>query len=382
MERDLGNLRKRLDDIDGVIVAALAERAHLARDIASVKAEGDGPVRDVDRETALLQHRASVGARLGLEPAFVRRLFRAILEDSRRRQHDVLQEAADPEVRELVVAYQGTDGAYGHQAARAHFGGAARPVTLKAYASFRQMLDALLAGDADRAVLPIENTTAGSVIEAYDLLLRLNLAIVGEEILEIRHCLVGVADVPLATLRRVHSHPHALAQCSEFLGTLVGCEAASAANTALAAGHVKALGDPTEAAIASEDAAAHFDLRVLRRDIANQPVNYTRFLVVAAEAIACDPRIAAKVSLFFGTRHAHGALATCLTVLAEEGLNLTKLESRPRPGRPWEYVFHVDVEGHLDEPRVQAALARLAAVTLFVKVLGCYPARDLPGRIA
>src|SRR4029453_1875924 len=190
-------LRKSLDDIDGVIVAALGERARLARDMARVKATGDAPVRDLDRETALLQHRSAVGERLGLDPAFVRRIFREILEDSVRRQQDMLQAAADDAPEELRVAYQGTEGAYGYQAACQHFGVASRAGSFKAYSTFREMLEAVIEGGADPGVRPIENTTAGSVYESYDLLLRLNLSIVGEEIVDVRHCLLGVADVPI-----------------------------------------------------------------------------------------------------------------------------------------------------------------------------------------
>jgi chorismate mutase / prephenate dehydratase len=376
--QDLAALRKSLDDIDAVLVSALGERARLARQIARVKADGDGPVRDGDRETALLQHRSAFGERLGLDPAFVRRIFREILDDSVRRQQDALQTTASDAAQELRVGFQGTEGAYGHQAALQHFAVAQRPVGFKAYPSFREMLEAVIEGHCDRAMLPIENTTAGSVYESYDLLLRFNLALVGEEIVDVRHCLLGVADVPIESLRRIHSHPQALSQCSEFLAALRDCEGVSAANTALAAKHVRDLQNPAEAAIASEEAGAHFGLHVLRRDIANQTVNYTRFVVVSSTPADCDPRIAAKVSMVLSTRHEHGALVRCLNVIADEGLNVTKLESRPRPGTPWEYVFYIDVEGHIGSPRMQAALAGLAARTLFVKVLGCYPARELP----
>jgi chorismate mutase/prephenate dehydratase len=376
--QELAALRKSLDDIDAVLVSALGERARLARQIARVKAEGDGPVRDADRETALLQHRSAVGERLGLDPAFVRRIFREILDDSVRRQNDALQTTSADSQQELRVAFQGTEGAYGHQAALQHFAVAQRPVGFKAYATFRAMLEAVIEGHVERAMLPIENTTAGSVYESYDLLLRFNLSLAGEEIVDVRHCLLGVADVPLESLRRIHSHPQALSQCSEFLSGLPQCEGVSAANTALAAQHVRDLNNPTEAAIASEEAGSHFGLHVLRRDIANQLVNYTRFVVVSAAPVECDPRIAAKVSMVLSTRHEHGALVRCLNVIADEGLNVTKLESRPRPGTPWEYVFYVDVEGHVSSPRMQAALAGLAERTVFLKVLGCYPARELP----
>lgn len=376
--QELATLRKSLDDIDGVLVSALGERARLARQIAKVKADGDGPVRDADREAALLQHRSSYGERLGLDPAFVRRIFREILDDSVRRQQDVLHARDADAEQELRVAFQGTEGAYGHQAALQHFAVAQRPVGFKSYGSFKEMLEAVIEGRVDRAVLPMENTTAGSVDQLYDLLLRFNLALVGEEIVDVRHCLLGVADVPVESLRRIHSHPQALSQCSEFLSTLKDCEGVSAANTALAARHVRDLKSPTEAAIASEEAGAHFGLTVLKREIANQAVNYTRFVVVSATPADCDPRIAAKVSMVLSTRHEHGALVRCLNVVADEGLNVTKLESRPRPGTPWEYVFYIDVEGHIASPRMQAALAGLAERTTFVKVLGCYPARELP----
>jgi chorismate mutase / prephenate dehydratase len=376
--KDLAAMRKSLDDIDAVLVSALGERARLAREIAAVKAEGDGPVRDGDRETALLQHRSSLGERLGLDPAFVRRIFREILDDSVRRQQDALQNRAADAAQELIVAFAGTEGAYGHQAALQHFAVAQRPVGFKAYPNFKEMLEAVIEGHADRAMLPIENTTAGSVYESYDLLLRFNLSLVGEEIVDVRHCLLGVADVPVESLRRIHSHPQGLSQCSEFLSTLKDCEGVSATNTALAAKHVRDLNSRTEAAIASEEAGAHFGLTVLKRDIANQPINYTRFVVCAAAPVDCDPRIAAKVSMVLSTRHEHGALVRCLNVIAGEGLNVTKLESRPRAGTPWEYVFYIDVEGHIASPRMQAALAGLAERTVFVKVLGCYPARELP----
>jgi len=376
--QDLAALRKSLDDIDAVLVSALGERARLARQIAQVKAEGAGPVRDADRETALLQHRSAFGERLGLDPAFVRRIFREILDDSVRRQQDALQARDANGAQEIIVAFQGTEGAYGHQAALQHFAVAQRPVAFKAYTTFKEMLEAVIEGHADRAMLPIENTTAGSVYESYDLLLRFNLALVGEEIVDVRHCLLGVASVPIESLKRIHSHPQALSQCSEFLSTLGDCEGVSAGNTALAAKHVRDLNNPHEAAIASEEAGAHFGLTVLKRDIANQAVNYTRFVVVSASPIECDPRIAAKVSMVLSTRHEHGALVRCLNVIADEGLNVTKLESRPRPGTPWEYVFYIDVEGHIASPRMQAALAGLAERTVFVKVLGCYPARELP----
>lgn len=378
--RDLAALRKALDDLDKVLLHALGERARVTREIAAVKADTGHPVRDQAREAALVAHRADYGAQLGLDPGLVRRLYAEILEDSLRRQRDWLQTPEDPGDEPWVVAFQGTEGAYGHEAAVRHFGVERRAITFRPHRSFRDTLEAVQRGDAHRAVVPIENSTAGSVHEVYDLLFRLNLAMVGEEILPVRHCLLGLPGATVQGLTHVHSHPQALAQCSEYLAALEGVETDPAANTALAAARVAERGDPGHAAIASADAGDRHGLVVLARDIANQAVNLTRFVVVAATPVDVNPLVACKVSLVFGTRHERGALVRCLNVLADEGLSLTKLESRPIPGTAWEYVFYVDVEGHASEPRVRSGLAGLAAATQFLRMLGCYPqAAGAPG---
>lgn len=370
----LSDLRRAVDDIDRVLLHALGERARIMRDISAAKAATDLPLRDEVRETALLAHRAAYGEGLGLDPALVRRLYREILDDAMRRQIDWRRDTKDDAPpTPLQVGYQGTEGAYGHIAAERHFAVARRPVAFKAYGSFRETLEAVQRGDVERAVLPIENSTAGSVHEVYDLLFQLNLSIVGEEVVVVKHCLLGRPGASLDGLTRVHSHPQALAQCSEFFAEHPAVEAVGAANTALAARRVGAEDDLTQGAIASEEAGDRFGLVVLVRDIANQTVNLTRFVVVAATPVDCDPAADAKVALVFGTRHERGALVRCLNVLADEGISLTKLESRPRPGMAWEYVFYVDVEGHLTEPRMQAAMTRLTGATQFLRLLGCFP---------
>ena len=371
--RDLADLRKSLDDLDKVLLNALGERTRLAREIAGVKSDADHPVRDEAREAALVAHRSDYGAQLGLDPALVRRIYHEIIEDSVRRQRDWLQTPEDAGAAPWTVAYQGTEGAYGHEAAQRHFGVERRAITFRPYRTFREALEAVQRGDAQRAILPIENSTAGSVHEVYDLLFRLNLAMVGEEVLPIRHCLLGVPGATVAGLTHVHSHPQALAQCSEYLAALEHVEPEAAANTAIAAARVAERGDPHHAAIASAEAGVRYGLVVLAREIANQAMNLTRFVAIAATPVDTNPLVEAKVSLVLGTRHERGALVRCLNVLADEGLSLTKLESRPIPGTAWEYVFYVDVEGHLREPRVQSALAGLAAATQFLRVLGCYP---------
>jgi chorismate mutase/prephenate dehydratase len=237
------------------------------------------------------------------------------------------------------------------------------------------MLEDVRSGQADYAMLPIENTTSGSVHDAYDALSHTDLAIIGEEVIRIEMCLVGIADVPLESLRKVYSHPQALSQCTAFLASLPNVTVETFVDTAMSVERVKAEGDKAHAAIASAEAASLHGLHVLRRDIANHRENYTRFLVIAREAEPWDPRVACKTSVMFVTQHERGALLACLNVLAAHGLNLTKLESRPRPGRPFEYLFYADFEGNMADPDVQRAVDEIAGLSKSLKIFGSYPSR-------
>lgn len=271
----------------------------------------------------------------------------------------------------VAVGYQGTEGAYSELAAKRHFAG--RSVRCIGYHSFREMLEALQAREIDFAVLPIENSIAGSINESYDLLAKMGLSLVGEEYQPIAHCLIGAAEVPVSHIRRIYSHPVALAQCGAFLESLVDCHVEAFVDTAMAVEKVKRDADPTHAAIASEQAAALHGLPILRRDIADHPENYTRMVIVAREPAHHDRGVACKTSLIFSTIHEQGALARCIAIFAERGLNLTKIESRPKPDTPFEYIFYVDFEGNVERDVTQAALDDLEAVTTFLVVLGSYP---------
>ncbi len=273
----------------------------------------------------------------------------------------------------LIVAYQGTDGSYSQIAAERHFAG--RKIICRGHDTFRSMLESVEAGTADYAMQPIENTTAGSINEAYDLLARMNLFVIGEEVLRVEHCLLTLPNVGLEQIRRVYSHPQALAQCSEFLSSLTRCEVISYTDTAMAVRRVQQESDPTQAAVGSELAGRIYGLPILKRDIANQRDNFTRFVVVAKAPAHYATSLECKTSLIFTTRHERGALVRCLNILADHALNLTKLESRPRPNTPFEYIFYVDFEGNQALPDVAQALADVKAHTTFFKVLGSYPRR-------
>jgi chorismate mutase/prephenate dehydratase len=371
-------LRNQLDDIDRRIVAALAERDRVTGDVGNLKLNSDAGLRDIQREENLLTRLVAEAKAANLDAHYVARLFHEILDHSVRKQQEAFVAHANPAERGAhvpVVVYLGQEGSYSHQAACRHFEARGGPVAFQSGSAFEELLQAVHDGVADFAMLPIENTTAGSINEAYDLLARMNLALVGEEVQKVEHCLLALDEVPLSCIKRIYSHTKAIEQCTDVLRTLKHCHVESMADTASAARKVHDDQDLSQAAIASEEAARIYGLKILKRGIANQKENFTRFVVVARQPLQIDARIPCKTSIMFATRHEEGALMRCLNVLARHHINLTKLESRPRPHTPWEYQFYVDLEGNTAQPTVQQALQALSADTSFLKVFGSYPAR-------
>jgi chorismate mutase / prephenate dehydratase len=374
----LDDLRRRIDETDRRLLETLAERLTHVAEVGRLKVKGAPFLRDLDREARLLARVESIARELGLDPFRATEIFREIIAMSVKVQEETL---LDRKVAERTlgnahrVSFQGAEGAYSHLAARKYFGDREASIEFRGFPTFARALHEAETGAAGYAFLPIENTTAGSINETYDLLRHTELKIVGEEILEVRHCLLGLPGAPLLGITRVVSHPQALAQCSHFLAELSGVAAVPFLDTAEAARHVKETGDATLAAIASEEAGQRHGLEILSRDVSDQEENWTRFVVVSALALTPDPRIATKTSLVFSTPHRHGALAHCLNLLDAHGLNLTKLESRPVPRHPWEYLFYVDFEGAETEEAAARAIAALSAECPYLKVLGSYPAR-------
>jgi chorismate mutase/prephenate dehydratase len=277
--------------------------------------------------------------------------------------------------KRLLVGYQGTDGAYSQIAAEHHWQARRDELLCRGYDSFSDLLRAVIAEEIDYAMQPIENTTAGSINEAYDLLAHMDLHLVGEEVLKVEHCLLALPGSEISQVRRVYSHPQALLQCSEFLASLPDCQVLAFTDTAMAVKKVRDERDPLQAAVGSERAGELYGLTALARDIANQRNNFTRFVVVAKTQANYPVATPCKTSLIFTTKHERGALVRCLNILADHDLSLTKLESRPRPNKPWEYIFYVDFEGNVAEPRIAEAVERVREQTLSLKLLGSYPTR-------
>lgn len=377
-DKSLNEIRKIIDNLDDTIIKALADRQKIVKDVLSDKLETSKGIRDSEREDAMMESIRKKAVNAGMDPYFLEQLFKEVINHSVRYQTHALVDHQNEKSGEdtIRVAYQGTDGAFSHQAAMKHFEQRYANVECVGFTRFDQAAEAVEKEDVDVAILPIENTTAGSINDTYDLLNEKELFISGEEVLRIIHCLMAPKKVKIDNIRRVLSHPQAIAQCSRFLADLPRCHVESYFDTAMAARKVRNDGDLSQAAIGSAYAADIYDLKILKRDLANQKENFTRFVVVEREEVKCDPQLSCKTSIIFATVDEKGALLSCLNLLGDHGINMTKLESRPRPHHPWQSLFYLDVEGNTQEMRVADALEKLKKKAQYVKVLGSYPVRE------
>lgn len=271
------------------------------------------------------------------------------------------------------IAFQGQAGAYSEQALRQHFGEKDEALGFK---QLSQVFDAVEAGQAGQAVVPVENSSAGSVIETYDLLSQRKLTIVGEVYARINHCLLTLDGVTRGQLKKVYSHPQALQQCHGYLEKLT-VETEPFFDTAGAAAWVAQMRDPSLGAIASKLAAKTYGLSVLAENIQTFAHNTTRFLILSKDRLK-TPRGPCKTSILFEARHVPAALYKCLGGFATNGINLTKLESRPSQAGMGRYRFHLDCEGHVDEPALDQALRELQFFTTSLRVLGSYSQAKIP----
>lgn len=244
--------------------------------------------------------------------------------------------------------------------------------------TFAEVFSRLVTRQVDRAVIPIENTLAGSVGENYDLLRSSNVGIIGETKLRIEHNLILAPGARLKDIRRVLSHPVALQQCLTFLRSHRQWEAVPFYDTAGSVKHITANGLSDTAAIAGKRAAAFYGARIERRNIEDNRQNFTRFFLLSRSRRW--RRDANKVSVVFNTRNVPGALFKCLSVFALREISLSRIESRPVPGAPWEYSFYVDFEGNIAEANTRNALRHLGEITDFLRILGCYRAAKRRGR--
>jgi chorismate mutase/prephenate dehydratase len=348
----LDDLRKRINELDDDILKLLEERARVVGDVASAKRETNLPTYDPERERQVLDRLA---ARAGRFPAeAVRAVYREVMSACL-----ALQEP-------LKVAYLGPEGTFSHAAARSFFGLAA---TYTEATTFEGVFDAVSRRQAQHGVVPIENSSEGSVPHAIDALVGNDLLIRAEFELEVSQCLLTRAP-GLTSIERVYSHPQPLGQCRMWLAKHLAA-AQLIQTTSTAAAVREAISDIRGAAIASQLASDLYGVPVLREKIQDRSENFTRFIVVSHEEAARTGND--KTSIAFSLRDGRGALLRVLSVFDEEQINLSRIESRPSREKPWDYVFLAELEGHKDDANVAKAMDRLRTKCPMIKHLGSYP---------
>lgn len=373
---DLSELRVQIDAIDKDIVELYEKRMDICRQVAEYKIENGKKVFDKVREEEKIAKVKSL-THNAFNSVGIQELFEQIMSMSRKLQYQLLAEkgalgklpfiAVDKLDQEGArVVFQGAEGAYSQAAMRQYFGDKISSIHVD---TFRDAMAAIEEGSADFAVLPIENSTAGIVSEIYDLLVEYENYIVGEQIIKIEHCLLGLPGTKLEEIHTVYSHPQSLMQSARFLSEH-DWKQISMQNNAFAARKVAEEQDRSQAAIASAYAGETYGLEVLKRGVNQSSNNSTRFIIVTNQKIF--EKDAKKISICFEVPHESGSLYHMLSHFIYNGLNICKIESRPIEDRTWEYRFFLDFEGNLSDSAVKNALRGLRDEARNMKILGNY----------
>lgn len=351
---NLDELRKKIDAIDARIVELISERQNISREIGQGKNRTSRVIEDRERELRVLKHVRSLARDNKISPADIENIYKQII-------------SASKKIQGVAVAFQGEPGAYTEEAALRFFGNSTRGLP---YDTLDAVFEAVERGDAPFALVPVENSLEGSITRAYDLLLDSPLMVCGETELRISHCLIAMEGAGLDTIKYVYSHPQALGQSRKFLKQL-NAEIVPASDTAGSVRMIKEAGKLEYAAVASAKAAELYGMKVIAKEIEDNPHNFTRFFVLSKEDSPATGND--KTSIVFSLKHKPGSLYDCLREFAARKINLSKLESRPTRHQPWEYNFYMDFAGHREEVGVGEALKALEEHAVFVKILGSYP---------
>ncbi|MGN0522219.1 MAG: prephenate dehydratase [Eubacterium sp.] len=372
---DLLGLRKEIDKIDEQLIPLLLKRMKVAEEVAKYKVERGIPVLNEEREQQILDN---VAQKCGEHGETIKTVFSATMDASRALQHKIIgggrelrqniSKALDnkkPETDGIVVACQGVDGAYSGVAAKTLFPDS----KVKFYKQFEDVFEAVNKGETKYGVIPVENSTAGSVHESYDLIMKYRFYVVGAYDLKIEHCLCAKKSSKYEDITDVYSHPQALSQCDSFLKSF-DFTGVNFTNTAAAAKFVSESDKDNIAVICSESAAKKYGLKVLKKNVQNNNNNMTRFIVISKKLVIDDD--ADKISLIFTTLHKTGSLYRVLGRFSMAGLNLTKIESRPMGNGDFSYYFYVDVMGSVRDESTLDLICALSDEIPEFEFLGNY----------
>ncbi|MGI6003343.1 MAG: bifunctional chorismate mutase/prephenate dehydratase [Lachnospiraceae bacterium] len=373
---ELTEIRKQLDEIDAQIIDLFVRRMEASEEVAQYKIEHGMNVYDPVREKAKIENVKNSVAKPEYQHG-AQALFNQLMTISRMRQYEIIEQPESssfgykqiPQIRKAEgrVAYQGMPGAYGHQAALSFFG---RDADLYNVSTFEDVMREVQNGQAQFGVLPEENSSTGIIADVFDLLDRYDNCIVSENVVSVEHALLGVKGSSIRDIRTVYSHPQGILQCSKFLSSRPEWNQVSLKNTAVSAMRVADDGDPSQAAIASPAAAEYYNLDILRTHISDNENNSTRFIIIRHEKEYEEN--ANELALTFELQHESGSLYRALGYLIYNGLNMTRIESRPIQGEKWKYRFFVNLDGSLNDVGIRNALAGLRRETTAFKILGNY----------
>ncbi|MCT6884851.1 MAG: bifunctional chorismate mutase/prephenate dehydratase [Gilliamella apis] len=371
-------LREKINQLDQKLIEILAERRQVSTEVIHAKIAANIPLRDLARERSLIKALIEQGKQYNLDDLLIKRLYQIIIEDSVLLQQKLLQEKLNQgAISSANIAFLGPKGSYSHSATRRYASTHFDQLTESSCSTFKDVFEKVESKVVDYGILPIENSSSGSINEVYDLLQKTNLHIIGELSLPIDHCVLAIPSAKLEQIDTIYSHPQPFQQCSNFLENyphwkIVYCDSTSSAMETVAK-----LNQPNIAAMGNKDGGELYGLQVLEHNFANQKENITRFIVLAREPIEVSEQIPAKTTILMKTGQQAGALVDALSVLRNHNIVMTKLESRPIHGTPWEEMFYIDLQGNVHDYEMQVALKELAAITLYTKVLGCYPSDSI-----
>ncbi|WVD65068.1 bifunctional chorismate mutase/prephenate dehydratase [Orbus sturtevantii] len=371
-------LRHKITALDKQLLELIAQRRELSTEVVNTKIKANIPVRDIEREQVLVRTLIEQGKKLHLDEMFIKRLYQLIIEDSVLLQQRILQEKINKNtIKSAKIAFLGPKGSYSHSATRRYASHYFDQITESSCSSFKDIFEQVENGLVDYGILPIENSSSGSINEVYDLLQKTNLHIIGELSLPIDHCILANKQTTLEKIDTIYSHPQPFQQCSNFLENYPNWKIVYCDSTSSAMEKVAEINQPNVAAIGNKDGGELYGLKALEHNFANQQENITRFIVLARKPIEVSDQIPAKTTIIMKTGQQAGALVDALLVLRNHGIVMNKLESRPIHGNPWEEMFYIDLHGNLQTIKIQQALKELSSITLFLKVLGCYPSDSI-----
>lgn len=347
-EKDLAGLRKEINNIDRNLVKLFEMRMKVVESVADYKHNNNLKIYDKEREAAVLKQNLSQVKDQNIKRE-LEKVFMELMETSKDHQRHWIKEKYKN--RDITIGYQGVKGSFSDRALSQHFGIEMKRLN---YLTFEDLFQSLEEGKVDYIVAPIENSSTGCIGEIYDLSKEYNSCIVGEEYISIEHHLLGIKGTTLDSIQEVYSHPQGFLQCRKFLSAFESWDTIPYYNTAKSAAYVSSQRNTTYAAIGSSDAAEIYDLEIIKRNIQTNKLNTTRFAVFSKEWEVSN--IADKISINFNISHQPGVLFETMKHLANNQINMLKIESRPIAEKPWEYDFFLDIEGNLLEDHVKVAL--------------------------